>query len=70
MYSLKNNGDNIAQEFAGLMGGAAVAAPAPPVEEVVKTASLGEEPQGAELSLDSELKDMILEGEFKELPHD
>ena len=63
MYSLKNNGDNIAQEFAGLMGSAAVAAPAPPTE-VVKTASLGEEPQTADvnMSLDSELEDMILEG--------
>lgn len=68
MYSLKNNGDSIAQEFAGLMGGAATAAPAAPAKEVVvKTASMGEESLAADAdpSLDSELEDMILDGPEK-----
>ena len=60
MYSLKNNGDWIAQEFAGLMGGAAVAAP--PASANIKTAS--EKALKCDLSSDlsSELEDMILDG--------
>jgi hypothetical protein len=62
MYSLKKNGDNIAQEFAGLLKGAAPRTPAK--EAVVKTASLEEAPAEAEnVVSDSELEDLILDSE-------
>lgn len=60
MYSLKNNGDWIAQEFAGLMGGAAVAAP--PASANIKTAS----EKAPKCDLSSELEDMILDGPSEE----
>ena len=60
MYSLKNNGDWIAQEFAGLMGGAATAAP--PASANIKTAS----EKAPKCDLSSELEDMILDGPSEE----
>jgi hypothetical protein len=60
VYSLKNNGDWIAQEFAGLMGGAAVAAP--PASANIKTAS----EKAPKCDLSSELEDMILDGPSEE----
>jgi hypothetical protein len=63
MYSLKNNGDMIAKEFAGLMGAATVAAPAP--AENVKTASEAcggiDGLDGADDGLDADLRDLILD---------
>jgi len=60
VYSLKNNGDWIAQEFAGLMGGAATAAP--PASANIKTAS----EKALKCDLSSELEDMILDGPSEE----
>ena len=63
MYSLKDNGDRIAREFAGLMGGTAKTVAVPVAVLPVKTASHEALP---EEDFSSALEDMILDSDTRE----